>query len=238
MERPAVQLQDLQELQRQLQRDGVIQESDTMPPGGGGGGERGLRDFNYNGRVRNSERSSGVLGRHQPPHESSYSIYSNYSSWSSSEDGNGDVSRPRSRSRSRDRGGQERMPPPPMPPPLPPPAKSLPPPLTEQPRRQPGMEAARSTPGTADTAATAVADAEDDRDVRDVRAPPPTYAPDHDMYNRVRFVDQELRRESSSRGRPAPQIEMAQIAGHNARAMWVFACCAFFWYRCLMDEDF
>ncbi|CCF43416.1 hypothetical protein CH063_13125, partial [Colletotrichum higginsianum] len=110
MNRPALQLQDLQVLQKQhvqqmqeglqqqQQRRRQQQEDGGLPRGGaeptpGHGGERGLRDFNYNGRVRNSDRtsdraSSGVLGQHHP-HRSSFSIYSNYSSYSSSSDGAG-----------------------------------------------------------------------------------------------------------------------------------------------------
>ncbi|GJC94132.1 hypothetical protein ColKHC_02958 [Colletotrichum higginsianum] len=102
-------------------------------------------------------------------------------------------------------------------------------------------------PGTADTVntagteATAVAGTES---VRQVRQPPPTYGMQpQDPYNRVRFADEERRRrhrqEEASRARSPQEIDMAQITGgRSMRALSVFACCAFFWYRCLMDEDF
>ncbi|GJC79146.1 hypothetical protein ColLi_01984 [Colletotrichum liriopes] len=258
MDRPALQLQELQELQKQhvqqmqeglqqQQQDGGL-ASEGAEPTPKHGGERGLREFNYNGRVRNSERaseraSSGVLGQ-QHPHRSSFSLYSNYSSYSSSSDGRG----------GRDQnggggggggGGVGRGIPPPRPPrsPLPP----LPPPLPhiQQPPRQRSMEVppAPGTAGTVNTVgteATAVAGTESVQQVRQPPPPPPTYGPPHDPYNRVRFADEErYRQEEASRGRSAQQIDMAQITGgHSARALWVFACCAFFCYRCFMDEDF
>ncbi|KAK1640971.1 hypothetical protein BDP81DRAFT_445959 [Colletotrichum phormii] len=268
MERPALQLQELQELQKQHNQQ--VQEAQQQQPQGvtglGGlargagaaelpapnnGGERPVRESNYNGRVRNSERasvraSSGVLGR-QHPHRSSFSIYSNYSSYSSSSDGGGARGSVPTGAGAGVGGGA-----PTHPPPLP--RQPTPTPYTaQQPRRIPMMEMvtpqAPGTAGTANTAgtdATAVAGTESVKrqpSQQQVRQPPPTYAPSQDPYSRVRFADEERRREEAAAraraGHPSGQIDMAQIAGgHSMRALWVFACCAFFCYRCLMDEDF
>ncbi|KAK1531295.1 hypothetical protein CPAR01_10944 [Colletotrichum paranaense] len=286
-ERSAVQLQELQDLQKQhnqqvqeVQRQQQQQQRQQRPLGVTGlgglaqgvgeaesttlnnGGERPVREFNYNGRVRNSERasvraSSGVLGR-QHPHRSSFSIYSNYSSYSSSSDGGvgggggGGGARGSVPTGARDGGAA----PPTHPPPLP--RQPTPTPYTaQQPRRIPMMDmvtpqapGTAGTAGTANTAgtdATAVAGTEEfvkrQPSQQQVRHPPPTYAPSQDPYSRVRFADEERRREEAAAraraGHPHGQIDMAQIAGgHSMRALWVFACCAFFWYRCLMDEDF
>ncbi|KAK1699908.1 hypothetical protein BDP55DRAFT_748044 [Colletotrichum godetiae] len=278
MERPALQLQELQELQKQHSQQ--MQEQQQRPQGvtglgglarGAGaaelpapnnGGERPVREFNYNGRVRNSERasvraSSGVLGR-QHPHRSSFSIYSNYSSYSSSSDGGGGGGGGGGGARGSvptgagaGVGGGAPTHPPPLP------RQPTPTPYTaQQPRRIPMMEmvtpqapGTAGTAGTANTAgtdATAVAGTESVKrqpSQQQVRQPPPTYAPSQDPYSRVRFADEERRREEAAAraraGHPSGQIDMAQIAGgHSMRALWVFACCAFFWYRCLMDEDF
>ncbi|EXF79046.1 hypothetical protein CFIO01_13674, partial [Colletotrichum fioriniae PJ7] len=153
--------------------------------------------------------------------------------------------------------GGAAAPPPTHPPPLP--RQPTPTPYTaQQPRRIPMMEmvtpqapGTAGTAGTANTAgtdATAVAGTEPSvkrqPSQQQVRHPPPTYAPSQDPYSRVRFADEERRREEAAAararaGHPSGQIDMAQIAGgHSMRALWVFACCAFFWYRCLMDEDF
>lgn len=112
----------------------------------------------------------------------------------------------------------------------------------------PGTAGTAGTANTAGTDATAVAGTEPSvkrqPSQQQVRHPPPTYAPSQDPYSRVRFADEERRREEAAAararaGHPSGQIDMAQIAGgHSMRALWVFACCAFFWYRCLMDEDF
>ncbi|WYZ45255.1 hypothetical protein EsH8_VIII_000571 [Colletotrichum jinshuiense] len=245
MERPAMQqLRDLQELQMQhsqqmqrvqRQRDDLAREAGATPTSS----ERGLRDFNYNGRVRNSDRasaraSSGVLGNHQA-HRSSYSIYSNYSSYPSSDaEGSGSGSGRGSRAGGGRGGRGGGASPPPAPAPQRSQSRSGKPSHNEQPRRMPAMEMrpAPGTSGTVDTATTAVAGTES------VRHPPPTYVPSQDPYNRVRFADEERWRGAEARPQAA-QIDMAHIAGgHNMRALWVFACCAFFCYRCIMDEDF
>ncbi|OHE93969.1 hypothetical protein CORC01_10756 [Colletotrichum orchidophilum] len=281
MERSALQLQDLQELQKQhnqqmqeVQQQQQQQQQQQRPQGvgeiGGGfaqevgrveptptnGGERPVRNFNYNGRVRNSERaseraSSGVLGR-QHPHRSSFSIYSNYSSYSSSSSSDGGGGGGVRGSVPAGAGGEGGGPTPP--PPLP--RQPTPTPYAQQPQRNPMMEMVPpQAPGTAETDATAVAGTESVKQQQQqqhhhhhhhhIRHPPPTYAPSsQDPYSRVRFADEERRREKERRreeeaSHPPGQIDMAQIAGgHSMRALWVFACCAFFWYRCLMDEDY
>lgn len=240
MERPTGQLFELQELQK-LQLKSFSPESeraDQVPPPPGPppglppppipqGGERGLREFNYNGRdvkPRNSERSSGVLGRRRV---SSYSIYSNYSSYLPSDDDDG--------SRERDAGlggaavgGDGRAVPQvehvERPPERNPDMRAVPQPLRTA--SSPGRRRGGSRAGN--------------RGGGPVQQPPPTYQDPYsrDAYSRVRFADPERREES--RGGPAPRhIEMANITGgHSVSTLWVFACCAFFWYRCLMDEDF
>ncbi|KAK1597375.1 uncharacterized protein LY79DRAFT_541470 [Colletotrichum navitas] len=103
-------------------------------------------------------------------------------------------------------------------------------------------------PGTADTtntmateATTAVAGTESVQKAR--QPPPPTYVPSQDHYSRVRFVDEEHGRqeegEGADRGRSTPPIDKTQTkGGPKTCALCVFACCAFFCYRCFMDEDF
>ncbi|KAK2032462.1 hypothetical protein LX32DRAFT_200220 [Colletotrichum zoysiae] len=279
-ERPALQLHELRALQKQhmqQMQDGphgheegaASGEADKAPNHGGGGGgggvdERGLRDFNYNGRVRNGERaseraSSGVFAQHQPP-RNSVSIYSTYSSYPPSPEGGGGHGQNGEGGVEEDRdfdggggGGDNssrfgRGIPPPRPP------RSPPPPLphVDQPRRQPMMEVppAPGTAGTVNTIgteATAVAGTES---VQRVRQPPPTYVPSQDQYsNRVRFVedergrrgsDEEENEEGEGRGNhSARPIDKARIkGGPNTCVLWVFACCAFFCYRCFMDEEF
>ncbi|KAF6843955.1 hypothetical protein CMUS01_01621 [Colletotrichum musicola] len=234
MDRPTGQLFELQELQK-LQLKSFSPESERAdqqvppppgpPPGAPPppvpqGGERGLREFNYNGRdvkPRNSERSSGVLGRRRV---SSYSIYSNYSSYASSDDGRrdaglGGVNVGGASGEGRAVPQVEHVE---RPPERNPDMRAVPQPLRTA--SSPGRRRGGSRGGP-------------------VQPPPPTYQDPYsrDAYSRVRFADPERREDS--RG-PAPRhIEMANITGgHSVSTLWVFACCAFFWYRCLMDEDF
>ncbi|TDZ38892.1 hypothetical protein C8035_v006958 [Colletotrichum spinosum] len=246
-ERPTGQLFELQDLQKK-QITGLAsfdeEESQVRPPPPPSpgpppgappppvpptGGERGLREFNYNGRdvkPRNSERSSGVMGRRRI---SSYSMYSGYSSYEASDDGRGDAAAAAPAGGvaggDSDNGGGgsgevpqaehvERL------------AKRTPDRSAIPPPLRTGSRATRNRglgPGGGVV----------------VKQPPPIYAPSQEYYNRVRFADEErLRREEEDPAGPR-RIEMSQIAGgHSASALWVFACCAFFWYRCLMDEDF
>ncbi|WDK11520.1 hypothetical protein CGRA01v4_02799 [Colletotrichum graminicola] len=269
MERPELPLHELQDLQKrhiqqmqdgQQYEEGGLAASEEAERAPNPGGERGLRDFNYNGRVRNGERaseraSSGVLvGQHQP-HRNSASIYSNYSSYAPSLDGGGGHERHGGGVEDSDcsgggggdggnSSGFGRGVPPSRPSRSPPPP---PLPHIDQPRRQLLMKVPPA-PGTADTtntmgteASTAVAGTESVQKVR--QPPPPTYVPFQDHYNRVRFVDEEHGRqgegEEADRGRSTPPIDKAHIKGApNTRVLWVFACCAFFCYRCFMDEDF
>ncbi|KAL0944402.1 uncharacterized protein CTRU02_202289 [Colletotrichum truncatum] len=227
-DRPTGQLFELKELQK-IELSGLaIHEAARVPPPPGPppaaapppipipipvpshGGERGLRDFNYNGRdikPRDSERSSGAIGRHRI---SAYSMYSTYSSYASSDDGRSVVT-------GRDRSGSNK-------------SEGVPrvEHIERQPRRTPPMEAVPPSMRHSRRGGSGV-----------VSQPPPTYAPSHDFYNRVRFADQERARRDETSNPGPRQIDMAHITGgHSANALWVFACCAFFWYRCLMDEDF
>ncbi|KAK1966210.1 hypothetical protein LY78DRAFT_65946 [Colletotrichum sublineola] len=258
MERPELQLHELQVLQKQHMRQ--MQEGPQRYEDGGlasseeeaeqvadrrGGGERGLRDFNYNGRVRNGEpgsqrASSGVLGQHHPPPRNSVSNYSTYSSYPPSLDGAEDHGQDGRGVEGDDLGGGAaggnssgfgRGAPPPRPP------RSPPPPLPHiaQPKRQPSMEVppAPGTANTVNTIGTDVTVVAGTESVQKVRQPPPTYVPSQDHYNRVRFVDEVDRGPS-----PRP-VDKAQIKGcHSTRLLWMYACCAYFCYRCVMDEDF
>ncbi|KAH0427814.1 hypothetical protein CcaCcLH18_09430 [Colletotrichum camelliae] len=236
MERPTGQLFELKEMQKQQLT--ALDEADEAPPPPGPppmapppppppppfeNAERGLREFNYNGRdikPRNSERSSGALGRHR---DSSYSIYSDYSSHPSSDDGRrGDDGGRRDAVNAAGGGGGGSVP------------------QVQHgehpPRRNLGMKAAppthsRSTSGNSRGSGRGGGVV--------VSQPPPTYAPSRELYNRVRFAEQERIRREESRAPGPRRIEMVDVVGGpSVGAMWVFACCYFFWYRCLMDEDF
>lgn len=239
MERPTGQLFELKEMQKQ-QLTG-LDEADEVPPPPGPppmappppppppppfeSAERGLREFNYNGRdikPRNSERSSGALGRHRV---SFYSIYSDYSSHPSSDDGrHGDDGGRRDAVNTGGGGGG---------------GGSVPQVqhVEHPPRRNLSMRAAppthsRSTSGNSRSSGRGGGLV--------VSQPPPTYAPSRELYNRVRFAEQERIRREESRAPGPRRIEMVDVVGGpSVGAMWVFACCYFFWYRCLMDgEDF
>ncbi|KAF9881847.1 hypothetical protein CkaCkLH20_00993 [Colletotrichum karsti] len=231
MERPTGQLFELKELQKQQLAD--LDEVDEFPPPPGPppgapppplpipqGDERGLREFNYNGRdikPRNSERSSGAMGRRRLSSYSQFSDYSSHASLYEAPDydrgiGNGE-------GRGGGGGGSGGVPQVEH--------------IERPPRRHPGMEA---TLGHLRTRS------DNTRGGGVVSQPPPTYAPprERELFNRVRFAEQQERaRREESRGPGARRIDMVDVVGGpSVGKLWVYACCAFFWYRCLWDEDF
>lgn len=235
MERPTGQLFELKELQRQQLAGLTIYEADeiSLPPGPPPlpifqGGERGLREFNFNGRdvrPRNSERSSGALGRQRLSSFSTYSDYSSHASLYEPPDygrriGNGGGGGGAGGRGSNNGSGEV--------------------PQVEQAehverssRRYPGMEAA---PGHSRTRSENARGGG-----RVVSQPPPTYAHPRELYyNRVRFAEQQERAcREEVRGPGLRRIEMVDVVGGPSMGqLWVYACCAFFWHRCLWDEDF